>query len=186
MIQSEEWAIKKCQKGELKEFGLLYDAYIKKIYDFIYYKTLHKETAEDLASLTFTSAFGRIAQFDQSKGTFQAWIYEIARNNVRDHYRRIKETENLEDVYDLASKEDLEINANNALILENVKRFLNKLDAEQREIFIMRIWDDLPFKDVAEIRGITLSKCKMSFYRTALKLKEEMALIVLIFLILLI
>ena len=53
MNLTDEQIVANCQNNQLAEFGILYDRYIKKIYSFIYYKTHHKETAEDLTSDTF-------------------------------------------------------------------------------------------------------------------------------------
>ena len=89
-MENDEFAIvQSCQKGSVEDFGRLYDLYIKKIYNFIYYKTHHQETAEDLVSIVFTKALKKINTFDNS-GTFSAWLYRIARNTVIDHYRTKK------------------------------------------------------------------------------------------------
>src|SRR6056297_2278284 len=90
MKQRESQAINNCQQGQLDSFNWLYERYIKKIYNFIYYKTMHQETAEDLTSQTFIKALNKINSFDSEQGTFQAWLYKIARNTVIDHYRTQK------------------------------------------------------------------------------------------------
>lgn len=60
MAFSEQQVISQCQQGQLDGFGQLYDLYIKKIYNFIYYKTHHQQTAEDLTSQTFLKALSKI------------------------------------------------------------------------------------------------------------------------------
>src|SRR3989339_340635 len=121
MDKQEEAAIKKCQAGDPEQFGVLYDKYIKKIYDFIYYKTHHRETAEDLTSKTFMKALQNIGGFDLGRGTFQAWIYQIARHTVIDHYRTAKSDANIEDVWDLSGHDDLERDIDAKNKLEKVK-----------------------------------------------------------------
>lgn len=176
MSYDEKEAIRNCQAGELEDFGLIYDNYIKKIYNFIYFKTLHKETAEDLTSLTFIKALEKIKQFDPNRGAFSAWLYSVARNNVTDYFRGKKDNADIEDIYDLADAHDLEIDSHNRLIFEEVSKYLNKLGVKQKEILIMRLWEGLAFKEIADKLNMTEANCKMIFYRAVLKLREELAI----------
>jgi RNA polymerase sigma-70 factor, ECF subfamily len=172
-----------CQSGRLEDFGILYDKYIKKIYDFIYYKTTHKETAEDLASLTFFKALEKINTFDASKGTFSSWLYQIARNSVIDHYRTKKNNINIEDVWDLAGDDDLDRDLDNKEKIEKIQKYISGLKIEQREIIMMRVWQEMPYHEIAEITGQSEEVCRMSFSRAIKKLKQEMPLAVFLFFI---
>ncbi|MEK9181005.1 MAG: sigma factor [Patescibacteria group bacterium] len=80
MENSESELIIACQKGELENFGQLYDQYIDKIYRFIYYRTRHKETAEDLTAQTFQKALEGVCGYNAGRGRFSSWLYQIARN----------------------------------------------------------------------------------------------------------
>lgn len=180
MIKNEEAMIMNFQAGKLDGFGLLYDAYFKKIYDFVYYKTLHRETAEDLVSLTFTKALKNINQYEIKLGTFSAWLYQIARNNVMDHYRNLKNDENLEDIYDLASGDNPQVDANNALLFERAQAELKKLKPNQREIIMLRLWEGLSYKEIAELTSKTEANCKMTFARSISKLRSGLAVVLLL------
>jgi len=70
MENSENKAIENCKKGNLKDFAVLYNLYVKKIYRFIFYKTHHKQTIEDLISNTFTKALDKIHSFNKEKASF--------------------------------------------------------------------------------------------------------------------
>ncbi len=164
-------------KRENKEdFVRFYDQYVEKIYRFIYYKTHHKETAEDLTSSTFIKALAAFDSFDKRKGEFSGWIYRIARNTVIDFYRSKKNLINIEDVWDLSDKEDVERDAEVSLKLKEVKEYLNKLGIEQREIIILRVWEGISYKEIAEALGKSEGGCKMMFSRTIRQLREEMPL----------
>lgn len=168
---------KNCQKGNLNEFGKLYDKYIKKIYNFIYYKTHHKETAEDLTSQTFIKALDNIKTFIPSKGSFVSWLYRIARNNVIDYYRKKERgTVDIYDFWGLSSKTDIGYDIDMKEKLSQVKDYLKKLSFEQREIIIMRIWDNLSYKEISEIIKKSEASCKMTFSRTMAKLRKEIPL----------
>src|SRR3989344_6704647 len=177
---TESQLIERCQQGELNQFGVLYDTYIKKIYDFIYYKTHHQQTAEDLTSHTFLKALRSINSFSNTAGTFQAWLYQIARNTVIDHYRTQKATVNLEDAWDLHDNTDIVRDTDTALKLETVQAALQQLSSEQRDIVLLRVWSGLSYAEIAAIVGKTEDSCKVSFSRTIKKLREQNALLALL------
>jgi RNA polymerase sigma-70 factor, ECF subfamily len=175
--------IASCQAGDLASFGQLYNKYIKKIYDFIYYKTLHKETAEDLTSKTFFKALENINNYSPKRGSFSSWLYKIARNTVIDNYRTKKDVTNILDVWSLESEENLEADIDNKEKIEEIKKYLDKLKPEQKEIVIMRIWDGLSYGEIAKITGKSEAGCKMMFSRTITALRKEMPLFLFILLL---
>ena len=165
-----------------QEFTALYDQYIEKIYNFIYYRTSHKETAEDLASKTFIKAWENINQFNEQKGAFSSWLYSIARNNVIDHYRKEKQTMDIDKILDISSAENVEESTNAKVQLDKVKEYLKELPQEQQDIVIMRVWDDLSYKEIAAILQKSEASTKMSFYRTMDKIQEKFPVAALILL----
>lgn len=176
MTDSENSIIQTCQQGNLEKFGELYDKYIKKIYNFVYYKTWHQETTEDITSQTFMKALERIGSFDSNRGTFQAWLYQIARNTVIDYYRTSKNSLNIDDIWRLSAGGDIEIDFNNKQLLEKVSHYLDSVKPEHKEIFIMRIWNGLSYKEIATIVGKTEANCKMIFSRILVRLQNEITL----------
>lgn len=169
--------IAKCQKGDSHSFGGLYDLYAKKIYDFLYFRTHHKQTAEDLASSVFTKALERIAQFDSTKAKFSTWLYQIAKNTLVDHFRTLKYSQSIEDIWDMPSSVNVERDADTALALEKVKEQIKQLPALQRDIIVMRLWDGLSHKEISEILGISEGNSKVSFSRAVSKLRVEMGIV---------
>lgn len=170
----------KTKNGESESFGALYDKYSRKIYDFLFYRTHHKETAEDLTSQTFHKALEKIGQYSGQKAQFSTWLYQIAKNNLIDHYRKLQPHEDLENAWDLPSSANVEKDAELAISLEKVKKYLAGIGKQQREIVLMRVWDGLSHKEIAEILGITENNSKTIFSRTLLKLQEEFPLIILL------
>lgn len=182
MEMDETKIVESCQSGALEHFGALFDAYHKKIYTFIYYRTHHKETAEDIASLVFTKALENIGSYNPGRGSFSTWLYQIARNSVIDHYRTFKSTDGIENAFDLPSASNVERDADTRLKLEKVQKLLLQLPAQQRDIVIMRVWDGLSHKEIADILGISEANSKMTFSRAIAKLGKQEALILLILL----
>jgi RNA polymerase sigma-70 factor (ECF subfamily) len=162
------------------EFSAVYDSHAEKIYRFIYYKTLHRETAEDLTSHTFLNALEHMDQYDPVKGSVTVWLYRIARNLVIDHFRKKRPTLDIDDAWDLASGDDPAKDVHDSMQIDEIKAALGKLPREQRDIVILRIWEDLPYKEIAGIMEKSESACKMMFSRVIAKLKEELTLVAII------
>jgi len=182
-MSAQEQIIKECQKGNLDEFTELYEQYFEKIYRFIYYKTHHQQTAEDLTSQVFIKTLENIGRFNPRKGLFSSWLYRIARNKVIDYYRTAKSEFDITGFWDLKSVEKIEADLENKEKLEQVKQYLDKLKPEQREIIVMRVWDGLSYQEIAEIIDKSEANCKMIFSRTMRKLREEKSFALLVLLV---
>lgn len=171
----ENEIIKQCQAGDAQAFGQLYDHYVKKIYQFIYFKTHHKESTEDLTSTTFMKALKSIQHFDPQKATFKTWLYHIARNTVIDHYRSEHQHQDIEDAWEIKSRSDVEEEAELHMKIDAVKKYMQTLKPEQREVILLRVWGDHTFQEIAEIMGKTEAACKMNFKRSMEKLRQDFA-----------
>ncbi|MFH1412458.1 MAG: RNA polymerase sigma factor [bacterium] len=172
METSESQIISQCQKGSLEQFAKLYDRYVKAIYTFIYYKTMHKETAEDLASQTFIKAMDKIKTFKSSKGSFKSWLYRIARNTVIDHYRAQKTT-CTEMIWDLSDQQSVIQQVDDKITLDKISHYLESMSKQQREIIIMRLWDGLSYEEIAEITGLSKDNSRMLVSRGLKKVKQS-------------
>jgi len=173
--------IQRAKNGDRKAFGDLYDQNFDKIYRHIYYRTLHKETAEDMTGQAFLKALDKLHTFDPEKGHFLPWLYRIAGNLLIDHFRKTSKVEEVSALWDLEDQGDFTIDLHNKMAWEAVKPALDALDKEKRELIILRIWDDLTFKEIAEITGKSEGACKMSFARTLQYLKDTVSLSLIFF-----
>ncbi len=172
-MEDDSVYVSKCQKGDTAAFGVLYDRYIDKIYRFIYYKTFVKEVAEDLTSDVFHKALTKINSFDQRKGVFSAWLYRIARNSVIDHYRSHKSDVPLEDVFEVGVDERTPETLDAISELKKVSAYLETLNAKQREIITLRVWEELSYKEIAAMVGGSEDSVKMAFSRGIRELREK-------------
>lgn len=158
-------------KGELEEFTKLYDAYLERIYRFVYHRLPHTQTAEDVSSDIFISALEKISSYNSQKASFSTWLYTIARNKVIDHTRTRKSTEEIDAANNVASHHNPAHDASTAFDIDSIQKFLGTLDATQRDIILMRVWDDLPHKDIATVLGMSEAAVKMNYSRTIHKLQ---------------
>ena len=172
-MEDDSLFVNRCQVGETEAFGILYDRYLDKIYRFIYYKTFNQETAEDITSSVFHKALEKINSYNESKGSFSSWLYQIARNSVIDHYRTSKNDLSLEDVFEQGVDERTPETIDAISALKTVQTYLETLDARQREIITLRIWEDKSYKEIAEIIGGSEGSVKMAFSRGIRELREK-------------
>ncbi len=172
-MMSEAQLIKECQNGNLDRFAEIYDAYVNKIYRFVYYRTNHKETAEDITSVVFMKSMNKISSYSFEKGTFSSWLYKIARNSVIDYYRSKKDVDDIDDFWNLGEDSNLDSRVDANMKLDEIKEYLKKFSDEQREIIMMRIWDGLSYKEISEITGKNVGALKVTVSRILKKIKNE-------------
>jgi RNA polymerase sigma-70 factor (ECF subfamily) len=171
MQYNEEELIKSCQGGNNEAFGLLYDHHIKVIYNFVYYKTRHKETAEDITSQTFFKALRSIQSVDPTK-PLVSWLYKIAHNTVLDHYRTSRSMLDIDEMVDIMDTHDVISHLDDDREAVRVKQHLQNLSGIERDIVTMRIWQDLSYREIADILGKSEASCKMMYSRSLKKLRR--------------
>lgn len=155
----------------------IYDEYSESIFRYIHYKTYHRETAEDLTSQTFLKALEKWEQYDRRKGPVSPWLYGIARNLVTDHFRSKGKwgfMGDISDVWDLPSKDNVHKELADRETKDEIHGALGKLSGLQREIIILRLWEELPYNKIAPIVGKSEANCKMMFSRALKKLKTSL------------
>lgn len=142
------------RKKNIEDFGVIYETYYTKIYEYCFRHVSNRETAQDLAQDVFVKAFSAIDGYSDY-GKILNYLYVIAKNLCTDHYRK-KKTISFDDL-DLYEGEDEMSKREDVLVVRNA---LRKLSDIEREIVILRFYQDLKIKDIATIMGMTLSTTK--------------------------
>lgn len=176
MPKTEDELILACQSGDTQAFGELYDAYVRKLYDFVYYKTSRREIAEDLTSVVFTKALQNIHKYQKTDtGSFGGWLYSIARNTIIDHYRSVRPNDAIDDAFDLPHHARIEERTEAAIQIEKIQDYLKTLPSIQRDIILMRVWQELPYRTIAAAVGKTEDNCKVIYSRAMKELRSTFA-----------
>lgn len=167
---SEQELIELCQKWQLENFSIIYEKYIDQIYKFIYLKTYDKELSEDITSQTFLKAIDKISSFKVwENANFKAWIYRIAYNLVIDNYKQKKENLNLDEIIEIWYSENFWQNLDNKEQLKEIFAYFDTLKENHKQILIMRLWDDLSYKEISVLTGESVDNCKKVVSRTLSK-----------------
>jgi len=154
-----------------EQFGVIYDQYIEKIYRFVYLKVNSQEYAEDITSKVFTRGWEAYKNAQNPNSKIQnmgAFLYQIARNAVIDHYREREKhstmsAELVNEPKDLG-KSALE-NAVLAGDAESVKKALLGLKKEHQDVLIWRYLEDMPIGEIATLIGKSEGSVRVMLHR---------------------
>ncbi len=162
------------QKGNQAAFGEVYDGFVKKLYDYSFFRIKDKQAAEDIVSDTFMKALEHVGSFDPTKGSAASWLYRIARNTLVDYYRSHKKTTQFPEDFDIADTSSLKIDMENKDMLYKVEHALQKLSEKEREIIVLRVWDELSYKEIAQVLGKSEASLKMAASRALRALRTQL------------
>lgn len=156
-----------------KTFSKIYNKYIDKIYKFIFLKVNSQDIAEDLTSETFLR--GWKAFQDQKIDNPSAFLYQIARNLIVDHYREkgrvnFVPVENIQVPAPFNLEEEALINSD----MDRIKVKLANLREDYREIIVLRYVNELSFSEIAEILDKSEQAARIQLYRAIKSLKNEL------------
>lgn len=158
-------------------FGLLYERYVDRIYNYIYYRTGNHQDAEDLTARTFYRALKKISRYDDRGAPFSAYLYRIAHNIVVNWYRDTSRRQivSLDDLV-IGTKKGEEPSAvavereERTLLLEAIRR----LAPDRQQLLILKFIEQMRNAEIAEVMGRTEGAIKSLYHRTLVALREEL------------
>jgi len=174
---SDDVALIGAAKEDSEAFGLLYERYVERVYNYIYYRTGSVYDAEDLTERVFMRAMRHIHNYNDRGLPFSAWLYRIAHNLVANWYRdnsRRKEIP-LED--SLAVQPHREHPEQELLRTEERERLLaviRGIPADRQQLILLKFVDHLSNAEIAAIMGRTEGAIKSLYHRTLLSLRDEL------------
>ena len=153
-------------QGNNSAFDILLNRHQDRLFNYIYFLVRSREVAEDIFQETFVKAITTLQQGRyQNDGKFAAWVTRIAHNLVIDQFR-IERNENAisndEVEFDLLndaklSEGTIENRMVNEQVLKDVRALIDELPDCQREVVFMRYYQDLSFKEIADITGVSIN-----------------------------
>ena len=139
----------------------------QKLFNYIMFMVHDQELANDIFQDTFVKIIIKLQQGSYTdSGKFSYWMTRIAHNIIMDLFRtqkseRIVEPNSENDLSNLSSQEVMELNREmqmvNSQIMQDVRNIMDNLPASQREVVFMRMYQDLSFKEIAEITGVSIN-----------------------------
>lgn len=165
-LMTDEQLVSMYAKGENTAFDVLLNRYKSSIHSYIYYIVRNRELTEDIFQETFVKVIMTIKQGRYTEnGKFKAWITRIAHNLIIDNFRQERSENTL-------SNDEVEVDLFNNIklcdgtiedsmvrrqVLSDVRKLVSHLPENQREVLEMRYYQDLSFKEIAEMTGVSIN-----------------------------
>ena len=151
--------------GNERSFEILIKRHKQRVYNFIFSKILDRDITEDVFQDTFIKVINTLKKGKYNEeGKFLPWVMRIAHNLIIDHFRKAKRIPTFKntDEFDIFSVlGNGELNAENQLIkehiLSDVRRLVDKLPDDQKEVLVMRMYKDMSFKEISESTGVSIN-----------------------------
>lgn len=151
--------------GDENSLKQLITRHQKKVFSYILMSVRNRELAEDIFQDTFIKVINTLKSDNyKEEGKFLQWVMRIANNLKIDYYRKVQRMPVFEsnsdfNIFDVLNGTDPSVEQKiiTEQIYSDVKNMVQYLPAEQREVLEMRIYDDVSFKDIAEITGVSIN-----------------------------
>lgn len=186
MANHEQVLVDRINEGDPSAFQEFVERYKKKIYFLAYDLMGDHHDAEDISQEVFIKVFRSLKNFRRNS-KMSSWLYQITVNASIDALRKksVKPQEALEDLEKVEAQASLlgsglhvenpARSAEASLIQEHISRALQKVSPKERTIFVMRHFNDLDTKEIAEILKVSQGTVKSFLFRAIRKLRKELS-----------
>jgi RNA polymerase sigma-70 factor (ECF subfamily) len=177
-IDVDEINLINAAKKDPMEFGKLYEIYITRIYNYIYFRVGDAHDAEDITARVFFRALKSISSYKHMGLPFSAWLYRIAHNLVANHHRdhsRLKEI-SLESIPDpiLPQKHEFpEVTLQKKDEANLLLALISDLPSVRQELISLKFMDNLSNAEIGKILRKSEGAVKSLYHRTLLELREK-------------
>ncbi len=174
--QDEKEILKQAAEGSEDAFGLLYETYVDRIFNYIYYRTGNVHDAEDLTARVFQRAMRHIVNYQDRGVPFSAWLYRIAHNLVANWHRdrsRKKEITITEKMVLPAKYEHPETTMMRTEKQDALLRIIRTLPPDRQQLLILKFVEGYSNVEIGEIMNRSEGAVKSLYHRTLLALRNR-------------
>jgi RNA polymerase sigma-70 factor, ECF subfamily len=151
--------------GDENALSILINRHQSKIYGFIYSKISDRDLSDDVFQDTFMKVIKTLKSNSYNEeGKFLPWVMRIAHNLVIDHFRKSNKmpmSRDTEDYSVFSKMTDNSLSSEDEMITfqieTDLKKIIEELPADQKEVVIMRMYQDLSFKEISELTGVSIN-----------------------------
>ena len=167
--------MKKVKAGDLDKMGLLYERHKKRLFGFFYNMTNNPSLSEDLVQ----NVFIRMIKYKHTftgEGSFLAWMFTTARNVNYDHFNKNKRSYDERELSSVEYKIESDSNMEKAVDSDEnqllLRKALNRLDSDKREVLVLSKLKEIKFSEVGEIMGCSEGAAKVKAHRALKELRS--------------
>jgi RNA polymerase sigma-70 factor (ECF subfamily) len=174
-MSSDENALVERAKTDPVAFGILYERYVNKIYNYVYYRIGNQHDAEDLTARTFYRALDHIERYVDQGAPFSAWLYRIAHNLVanwhRDQSRR--KIISLEDIkLSVQRRQGPDQMAEQNEEKDELLSAIRRLPSDRQQLLILKFVEGMSNAEIGKVMDRSEGAIKSLYHRTLLSLRE--------------
>ncbi|MGA9533373.1 MAG: RNA polymerase sigma factor [Anaerolineales bacterium] len=170
--------VARAQDGDTDAFGMLYERYVDQIFRYVRTRVSETRDAEDLTESVFVRSFEALDGYEERGHPYTAFLYQVARNVLVDHYRKPEEEQGLDDVGPLISRSpDLERRIEEDQQVQIIRRAMENLTEDYQEVIRLRVLLSLPTANVAEWLDRSEGAVRVLLYRALKALRKEVELV---------
>ncbi|MEQ8907067.1 sigma-70 family RNA polymerase sigma factor [Ekhidna sp.] len=171
METTDEQLMSLVKAGQLDYLNELFSRYSKRIYNYFLKSTLERADSDDLTQELFIRVMKYRNSYKEGHSV-QFWIFQIARNMIKDHFRKMKiHKDQFNPVEVIPEREDV---GDDELFEREKKlhRAMKELSDEKRELLVLSKFQGMKYEQIAKMRDTTVSNIKVQVHRTIKELKE--------------
>ncbi len=173
MIGNEAELAQRASNYDRAAFAELYNAYVDRIYKYIYYKVGNAPDAEDLCEQVFLKAWEAIGRYTWCGYPFSSWLYKLAHNLVVDYYRTRRETLPISDVISTADEPiDPENALHRTLEAAGLNDAISHLTSEQQQVISLKFIEGYENAEIARMMNKRESAIRALQYRALRSLQS--------------
>lgn len=163
--------VSRFRDGDRAAFDELVRRYQRPIYHLALRYVKNGDDAKDVAQRAFVRAFQGVGRL-RGEASFKSWLYKIAVNLALNHVRDRARLRPVLDTDDVAIDAVGSARLDDAETRRAVRDALEDLPPKQRLVLELRVFDELPFREVAAAAGCTENAAKVSFHHAVTKLRQ--------------
>lgn len=162
------------KQGDIEAGKELFDHFSPLLYRFFLVRTANREVSEDLTQDVFMKILAKIETFDEEKGNFPGWAWQIARNTLVDYFREKKTiafTDIGEGINDIVSDDG---DGDKKRDVRGIMDAVRQMSEEEQELFALRYISDVSYREMSGILGKSEAALRVALHRLNKKVKESM------------
>lgn len=174
---NEDDTLTRASTGDRDAFGRLYEQYVDRIFNYVYYRTGNTHDAEDLTARVFQRAMNHIKNYTDRGVPFSAWLYRIAHNLVANWHRDRSRRQEipLDELPVLPTKGDHpERNLVRSQEQGALLRLIRRLPPERQTLLILKFVENMSNAEIGEVMGRSEGAVKSLYHRTLLSLRDQL------------
>lgn len=171
IVENEEEMVKQAQEDP-QAFVHLYDRYVDRIFAYAQRETKDTATAQDVVSATFEKALIHLPSYEWKGVSFGAWLYQIARNEIRMIWRKQKWIVPFMGIFSNDKPVEQLIQSQNTK--DEIQQRLCQLSGKDQEILRLRYYEDLSPAEIAKVLDCSPNNAAVRIHRALKQLRKQM------------